>query len=79
MPAGTGVSGDDCRGGPNGSRACAVGLVCNGSICQALCEPDGMPCEDRARYADIPEAVERRGRALRESETATSLPGTIVR
>ncbi|MGB0647725.1 MAG: hypothetical protein ACPGQS_11145 [Bradymonadia bacterium] len=57
MPAGTGVSGDDCRGGPNGSRACADGLVCNGSICQALCEPDGMPCEDRARCADISEAV----------------------
>ena len=52
-PAGAGVSGDDCTGSVNGSVPCAEGYLCNGSICQAICDPSTGICEDQSRCADI--------------------------
>jgi hypothetical protein len=52
-PAGAGIAGDDCTGGVSGVRPCADGYLCNGSICQALCDPQVSACEDQSRCADI--------------------------
>jgi hypothetical protein len=52
-PAGTGITGDDCTGGVNGWLPCAEGYLCNGSICQAACDPTVDVCDDQSRCADV--------------------------
>ncbi len=56
-PAGTGIAGDDCTGGPNGVRPCAEGYLCSGSVCQEACNPQDEVCDDESRCADVSDSV----------------------
>lgn len=57
VPSGTGITGDDCIGGPNGVIPCAEGYLCNGSVCQQACNPMNETCDDESRCADVSDAL----------------------